>query len=440
MLNPAIWLCLLCVLISLPGCAGKHAGVPPAAGAAAAPDAAAAWLARQRATVAPRDYELLARAQATLLRNIGDPDDVAEANTCGGRPPAEKGRPLPWHPLRGIYPSPFRYRGVWNWDGAFHALAVARWDPQLAREQFEIILRHQQESGLLPDVIMESGEIVTGFGKPPVMPWAVMRVDRIAPDTEFLAAAYGKFQAFERHLMANRGGAAEGLFHYGGDQPALESGWDNSVRWDNGCDNLWTIDLNCYMVMMYEALAYMAGRLDRPEEQTAWLRRAREVGAQINARLWDERTGAYLDRDRFTGAFSDVLTPASFMPLYVKIATPERAARMARLAADPDKLYPGMPSVSYDHPEYRRDDFWRGPTWVNVAYFALKGLKHYGHDRLAEDCRATILDWCRQNPDELWEYYDSRDGRGIGARRYGWTGTFVIEFILNWDEPRPQGA
>ena len=37
---------------------------------------AAAWLARQKSRVSPRDFDLLARAQATLLANIGRPDDV----------------------------------------------------------------------------------------------------------------------------------------------------------------------------------------------------------------------------------------------------------------------------------------------------------------------------------------------------------------------------
>jgi len=398
--------------------------------------AAAAWLARQKEAVAPLEYELLARAQATLLDNVGDPNDILEGESCGGRKADQAGKPLPWHPLRGIYPSPFKYRGGWSWDGPFHAIGVARWDPQLAREQFEIILRQQQEGGLLPDVVMESGEVVRDFGKPPVMPWAVMRVDQLAPDREFLASAYRKFVAYEQHWMANRGGEEDGLFHYGGRIPAFESGWDTSVRWDGGCENLWAIDLNCYMVMLYEAMAYMAERLDQREDRGTWLRRAEEVAERINDALWNEQAGAYMDRDRVTREFTRVLSPASFMPLYVKIASPERAARLAKLAADPNKFHPGMPSVSYDHPEYRSHDYWRGPTWVHVAYFALKGLKNYGHERVADEGRRTILEWCRKNEDYLWEYYDSKNGRGLGARQYGWTGTFVMEFILNWDEKR----
>ena len=38
-----------------------------------------------------------------------------------------------------------------------------------------------------------------------------------------------------------------------------------------------------------------------------------------------------------------------------------------------------MPTVSFDNPEYSTD-YWRGPTWLNVAYFAAKGLKNYGFE------------------------------------------------------------
>ena len=283
---------------------------------------------------------------------------------------------------------------------------------------------------------MENGEVVKDFGKPPVIPWACMRVDQIAPDTAFLAAAYPKFVAYEHHWMTDRGGKDDGLFHYGGKIPTFESGWDTSVRWDHGCDRLWAVDLNCCMVMLYESLAYMAQRLDHPQDRTLWLNRAEELGRHINETLWNDQAGAYMDRDRTTREFNNVLSPASFMPLYVKVPTKEQAAH-GRLGRRPQNALPGMPSVSYDHPEYRSQNYWRGPTWLNVAYFALKGLKNYGHDRVADAGRKTILDWCAQNQDHLWEYYDSKTGKGLGAPQYGWTGTFVIEFILNWqDLPR----
>ena len=382
------------------------------------------WLRECGERVSAMEHDLLRRAVKTLEDNI-----------------LTAAQPLPWHPYRGIIPSPSTYRGIWNWDSAFHAVTVSRWDPGLAREQISIILDRQLPSGALPDVIFEDGNVVSNFGKPPVMPWACTIVDRRDADDAFLAAGYERFVPYEAHWRRNRGGGEDGLFHYDSEAPdahqraedaKLESGWDDSVRWDNGCRELWPIDLNCFMVMLYRAMAYMAERVSRPDDRAEWLRRADRLAVEINDRLFESRTGAYVDRNRGTGRFTGVLTPASFMPLYVGIASKERAKRMASVAADPNRFFPGMPIVSYDNPAYSRT-FWRGPTWLNTAYFALKGLKLYGYHETADACRQTILEWCARTTDAIHEYYDSRTGDPLGAKQFSWSAAFIIEFILNWN-------
>lgn len=117
---------------------------------------AARWLKRQEGKVCARDFELLRRAQEVFYRNI---------LTAG-----EAGEALPWAPLRGVCPSLSKYRGVWNWDASFHALAIARWDGELAREQLRIILDRQLPSGALINNIRANGLVRDRYGQPPVMP------------------------------------------------------------------------------------------------------------------------------------------------------------------------------------------------------------------------------------------------------------------------------
>jgi putative isomerase len=374
-------------------------------------DEAVTWLEQQKTKTSSRDVDLLRRAQETFYANILDGQ---------------------WRPVRGISPSPFHYRGVWNWDGAFHAMAISHWDVTLAREQVQIILDRQLPSGGFCDVVWEKEGCVDAFGKPPVMSWVCEIMDRRKPDDAYLKRIYPKFAANAGFWERERGGDEDGLFHYDGPSPHYEAGWDNSVRWDNGCANLWTIDLNCYMILTYRSLAYMAERLNQPDEKKRWLDKADTLGKQINERLWSEADHAYMDRDRTTRKFTGVLTPASFMPLYVGVAMAERAKAMNDLAKDPNKFFPGMPAVSYDNPNYKSDVYWRGPMWLNISYMALKGLKRAGYAETAEAGREQILAWCHQNQDHLWEYYDSRFGKGIGAKQYGWTAAFVIEFITSW--------
>ena len=376
------------------------------------------------------DYSLLDRAVRTLLGNILVPGE---------------GKTLPWAPWRGITPSVMGFRGVWNWDSAFHAVGVSRWDAGLAREQILMFLERQQPSGLLPDVVFEDGRIADNFGKPPVMPWAAMTIDRRAPDDGFLRKVYPKFVLYESHWRKNRGGDRHGLFNYDAvdadpdkrlTDAKYESGWDNAVRWDGGIYEVWPVDLNCFMVKLYQALAHMAGRLKLPQDVGRWEKAGTELARLIETRLWDEAAGAYLDFDFGKKKFVDALSPASFMPLYVGVASTARAGMMARIAASPKKFNPGWPSVAYDNPHFDPTGYWRGRTWLNVAYFALKGLKDYGFDEVADTGRDTLLSWVRNTPAYIHENYHPLTGAPLGAGQFGWSAVFMIEFILNWTPGR----
>lgn len=378
------------------------------------------WLQKVAEKVTPEQAELLERAQATLLGNIVQCDA--------------------WKSLRGIMPSLGTYRGVWNWDSAFHAVALSHWDPGFAREQFEILFGNQLANGMLPDVIWENGSMVVEFSKPPVMAWAVAVVHHRSPDFAMLRSLYAKLVRMGGFWLKERGGGTDGLFYYAGTHAGYESGWDNAVRWDGGYrqsasddKRLRAIDLNCYMVSHYHAMAWLAEQLKLGDDQARWLSEAGALARRINETLWDEHLGSYVDRDRSDGTASPVLSPACFMPLFLHIAPPERAAKMAELAADPRKFFPGMPTVAYDNPGFDPRAMWRGPAWLNTSFFALKGLKDYGYAGLANGMRDTLLGWVAKDTSSIREYYHSTTGEGLGASAFAWSAAFTISFLLDWN-------
>ena len=177
-------------------------------------------------------------------------------------------------------------------------------------------------------------------------------------------------------------------------------------------------------------MAYIAKELGLCFEADVWKAKEMTLSANIEKHLWNDKMKAYADANRFTHEVSDVLTPASFMPLYIQTASIERAEYMGALAKDKNKFYPGMPTVAYDNPQYSKD-YWRGPTWLNVAYFAAKGLKNYGFDDVADGIKETVLSWVEKDNGVTYENYNA-NGIGMGAVPFSWSATFVIEFILNF--------
>ena len=379
----------------------------------------ASWLESLAGRVSVEEIGLLRRAA-----------DILEGNIVYGPH-------TPWYPYRGMIPSKTFFYGMWNWDAAFHAMGVSHWDPLLAQEQFRAMFRFQRADGLLPDVAwLEVDRVEDEYGKPPVWPWAVEVLDKAYPDDAFLRYAYTRLVRYETHWRSARYNPVDGLYFYSVDAGAadgdkkvqFESGWDNAVRWDVGIRKLYPIDLNCYMVQFYRSMGYIAGRLGLPEDLQEYREKEAALTAAVNARLWDAEDACYYDWNFVDSSFNRVLTPASFMPLFVHIASKEQAEGMHRLGSDPEKMYPGMPTVAYDDPEFGID-YWRGPTWLNVAYFAAKGLYDYGFKETAMGIRNEILGWVYAD-DTIHENYDSKAKRGINASCFGWSSVFVIEFIL----------
>ena len=347
----------------------------------------------------------------------------------------QNGETLGWGTRRSFAPSLPRYVGHWNWDSAFYAMALLKWDPALAREQADILFSAQHENGCLPNLVLTNGVAITNRSQPPVWFWAYREIDEAAPDNDALCNAYAVLTKYERFWTTRR--CVNGLFRYDTDEDKnpyfvkFESGWDTSPRWDTYTpDALWPIDLNCYMVLAYQSLSYMAQRLGKQDDYAHWSALENDLVQRINSKLWHEELLLYSDTIIETGLPTCILTPASFLPLFVGIADERQAECMARIAGDPQKFYPLMPSVAYDAPQYASADYFRGPTWLNISYMALIGLERYGYTRLADAFRNRLLTMCAEEKRGLFEYYDSRSGEGRGACGYGWTAAFLIKLIL----------
>lgn len=343
----------------------------------------------------------------------------------------------PWGDVPVVSPWSGPCAGIWNWDSAFHAMTVSRFDTPLAKSCIDAFTAFQLPFGMFPDVIHVDGRICDNYGKPPVLPWATLIVFRRDGDRDFLRRNFDRYVKNASFWEENR--CDRGLFYYSAQQhpeaedylhPRWESGWDNSPRWDEfPIVDLFAIDLNCYMVLFYRAMAEMAEILG--EKRQDWDAKAKALAGRIEATLFDETRNTYADRNRKNGKFLTVLSPASFMPLYIGTASQERAAAMEALAADPKKFYPGMPTVTYDCPAFSKD-YWRGQTWLNVAFFAVKGLADYGFCKTAGEIRECILSMAYDNlPRGIFENYDSVNRRGLFNNSFSWSAAFLIEFILS---------
>ncbi len=346
-------------------------------------------------------------------------------------------------------PSPGRYPWQWFWDSCFAAIAWRRFDPPRARLELESLLAAQRGNGFVGHTIFWDSRVSptrlpfynvlsrdafqTETIQPPLLAWA-WRIAVGDPAEEARIAAQMDW------LSARRDLDGDGLLWIV--QPD-ESGLDASPKFDpvwgrraNG-----RIGFPC-LVRRNRRLGFDARRVrDRGGPivcevlvNTFWSLSRQALGLPsatpaLVDRLWDERLGAFLDEAQPGGLRPPVLTCAALAPLALPDLPEEIGRRLVEehLLDHDEFLTPvAPPSVAVSEPSYEPGGgrgpirrYWRGPTWVNTAWLAWIGLRRLGYEEEARGLATGLVGAVER--EGLREYYDPRDGTGLGARDFAWS-------------------
>ncbi len=208
-----------------------------------------------------------------------------------------------------------------------------------------------------------------------------------------------------------------------------DTGWDTSTRWDKPV--LAALDLDCFVYLDRIELSKMAQTLGKNEEAKQWDAKAREIRDTIRRMHWNEKLGIYNDilPDK---SVNDAVTPVIFWPLALGVATPDQAVNTVKYLSDPKAFatrWP-LPSVAAGDPGFEPRNYWRGPVWINLNWFAVRGLERCGQKAAAAQLREKTLDLIARTV-VLHEYYDPLTGDPLGSDNYGWTSAVYVDLIMN---------
>lgn len=349
----------------------------------------------------------------------------------------------------GLFPS-YAYRGfhgVWSWDSWKHARALANFAPELAKEQLRVMFDYQDEHGMVADVIyVDSTDNNWRDTKPPLSAWAVWAIYERSGDRAFLGEMYPRLWQYHEWWYANRDHDVNGLCEYGstdGTRVAAgwESGMDNAVRFDEATmlqnnDGAWSlnqesVDLNSYLYAEKLYLASMADELGRVRDAAVLRAAAEDLQALIQSTMFDEETGYFYDVNIETKEPLVVQGPEGWIPLWAGVATEEQARQVVRVMMDADKFatHVPFPTLSAAHEKFDPlDGYWRGPVWLDQAYFAIKGLERYGYVEEADAMRTRLF----EAPNGVLadapfhENYHPLTGEPLNAAHFSWSAAHYL--------------
>ncbi|RZT95472.1 putative isomerase [Ancylomarina subtilis] len=353
----------------------------------------------------------------------------------------------------GVFPSAAYqgFYGFWSWDSWKQAVALVRFNPELAKSNLRSMFQYQDEMGMVADcVYFDSKENNWRDTKAPLASWAVLEIYKATSDLEFVKEIYPKLVKYHNWWYQYRDNDKNGLCEYGSTDGSLiaakwESGMDNAVRFDDSKmlknnENGWSmnqesVDLNAYLQAEKEDLAELAKLIGRADQAKTYKQEATELKQRIAADFWDEATGFFYDREIVTGKLLTVQQgPEGWIPLYTGIATKEQAKRVVTVLMDSTKFATKVPfpTLVADHKKFNPlKGYWRGPVWLDQAYFGIKGLERYGYQKEADQLSQKLLHNTEGLLDDapIRENYHPISGKGLNANHFSWSAAHYLMLL-----------
>lgn len=226
-----------------------------------------------------------------------------------------------------------------------------------------------------------------------------------------------------------------------------ESGWDYSSRWLGDGNTLGTIrttafvpvDLNSLMHHLEATIALACRKAAQPDCVREFDERASQRAAAIEKHLWNA-DGFYADYDWQRREISAQVTAATLYPLFVGIASTQRA-KLTVVTVRTQLLQPGGLLTT----TLRTGQQWDAPNaWAPLQWVAVEGLRRYGEDALAKDIATNFLGEVQRVFDEkhkLVEKYDATGQAHGGGGEYplqdgfGWTNGVVRALLVRYPLP-----
>ncbi|UNY99807.1 trehalase [Zhouia spongiae] len=356
---------------------------------------------------------------------------------------------------QGLFPS-YHYKwfhGFWSWDSWKHAVGLVLYNEDLAKDQIRAMFDFQQEDGFIVDCIYRDTTIEAHNyrdTKPPLASWAVAEVFGKSGDTAFVKEMYSKLKRYHEWWYAKRDHDKDGLCEYGSTDGSLiaakwESGMDNAIRFDDAeilknsdgaySLNQESVDLNAYLYAEKLYLAALANVLHNETDKKDFEDDAQQLKDRIQHQFYSEEDGWFYDTSLDGEHFVKGAGSEGWIPLWTNVATPTQAEAIKNKMMNTEKFFTKVPfqTMAKDHPKFDpMNGYWRGPNWLDQAYFGVKGLRNYGYNKEADSATVQILNGAEGLLDKgtsIRENYHPITGKGLNAKNFSWSAAHIMMML-----------
>ena len=382
-----------------------------------------------------------------------------------------------------ICPSWPHYKAQWLWDSCFHAIICAELGmANLAKNEIEQLLRWQRKDGWIPHMIYNEkplsffsgierflfkkreGKFHSSHTQPPIMAQAVEEIqdaewarkilphladfyiyfaEKQDPDQDGIISichpcesgrdTSPEFDFFGWKTKEDNLSRFSGMIGYHFSILKLEweykkLDWNIQKIWQKDLFNVEDLMFHCLWIDGLRSLIRLWIACERNEWTLQQLKRLADRAEEAVYRLcWDEKDKIFYSLDSKNQKIKQ-LTISNLFPLILdNIPVEMHQALVYEHLVNPNEFwteYP-IPSAAVNGPAFDPGSEyycnWRGPVWISMNYFIIKGLVKHGYLNIAEEIAQKS--WAMLRKEGFWEFYNPLTGKGLrkATRNLGWS-------------------
>ncbi len=168
-------------------------------------------------------------------------------------------------------------------------------------------------------------------------------------------------------------------------------------------------------------------KIELPPELLASIKKT----SQTFSELWDSFSAQYYSRDFVTHRLLKIPSVGTMLALYAGSIPQEHAKSLVHQLKDKHSFnlnFP-VPTSPINSLWYKPFNYWQGPTWVNINWMIIDGLKRYGFIEEAAALRESTLKMV--SGAGCYEYFNPELGQGIGTPNFSWTAALAADLMLS---------
>jgi glycogen debranching enzyme len=155
---------------------------------------------------------------------------------------------------------------------------------------------------------------------------------------------------------------------------------------------------------------------------------------QALAERWDESAAVFRELDLHGEEQEVAGTVGELMPLYAGTPDEPRARRLfgealwapGRYGPSPEAPW-AVTTVSKSSSDFDSRRYWRGPVWININWFLVRGLERLGLASEAQRLRSMTLQLVTASG--FSEYYEPSTGEPLGSPDFSWTAALALDLL-----------